>query len=133
VMAVSSAQLAQRQSAALKHGGNSEVQVRRVATVQKRRLLRQIGLRMHDLDAIALGYLDLWARAMSKVELYDGWASEHGYLNAAGESPPWVREYFAAINSARLALGKLADHLKARQSSGLQAWLEGELAEEEVR
>src|SRR5205085_9994201 len=110
----------------------SEPQVRRMATVQKRRMLRQIGLRMHDLDAVALGYLDLWARAQSKVELYDGWAAEHGYLTAAGESPPWVKEYFAAINSARLALGKLADHLKAREgSTRLQAWLEGELADEE--
>lgn len=107
--------------------------MKRVATVQKRRLLRQIGLRMHDLDAIALGYLDLWARAQSKVELYDSWAHEHGYLNAAGESPPWVKEYFAALNSSRLALGKLAEHLKAREGSGLQAWLEGELAGEESR
>ena len=98
----------------MKHGGRSEPRVKAVATIQKRRLLRQIGLRLGDLDAVALGYLDLWARAQSKVELYDGWAAEHGYLNAAGESPSWVREYFAAINSARLALAKLADHLKQR-------------------
>ena len=120
-----------RRHARTTHGARSEVHVKRVATVQKRRLLRQIGLRMHDLDAVALGYLDLWARAQSKVELYDSWASEHGYLNASGESPPWVKEYFSAINSTRLALAKLADHLKAREPSRLAAWLEGELADDE--
>jgi hypothetical protein len=63
---------------ALKHGVESEPVVKKVATVQKRRLLRQIGLRAGDLDAVALGYLDLWARVQSKVELYDSWASVHG-------------------------------------------------------
>jgi hypothetical protein len=110
---------------ALRHGAGSERRVKRVATVQKRRLLRQIGLRARDLDAIALGYLDLWARATAKIELYDDWAAEHGYLSEAGESPPWVREYFAALNSARLALGKLEGHLALRQGDGL-AVLEGE-------
>ena len=108
------AQREQRRQARTTHGGRSEPRVKAVATIQKRRLLRQIGLRLGDLDAVAFGYLDLWARAQSKVELYDGWAAEHGYLTAAGESPSWVREYFAAINSARLALAKLADHLKQR-------------------
>jgi hypothetical protein len=131
---LSVAELEQRRTAAVKHGGKSEQRVKAIATIQKRRLLRQIGLRLRDLDAIALGYLDLWARAQSKVEIYDRWAAEHGYLDEAGASPPWVREYFAAINSARLALAKLADHLKAREgSTRLQAWLEGELADEEGR
>lgn len=100
---------------ALTHGGYSERTLRPVATTQKRRLLRQIGLRAGDLDGVALGLLDGYARAQSKVELYDRWAAEHGYLNERGESPPWVREYFAALNSARLSLKALAEHLKRRQ------------------
>ena len=50
-----------------KHGVESKPVVKKVATVQKRRLLRQIGLRAGDLDTVALGYLDLWARVQSKV------------------------------------------------------------------
>lgn len=96
------------------HGARSEPTVKRVATVQKRRLLRQIGLRMSDLDGIALGYLDAWARAQSKVELMDAWSAEHGWLDIEGKPPGFVAVYFAAINSGRLALGKLEEHLRAR-------------------
>jgi hypothetical protein len=86
---------------ALRHGARSELVVKRIAAKQKRRLLRQIGVRQNELDGIALGLLDNWARAQSKIELYDAHASEHGYLSEDGHSPPWVREYFAALNTAR--------------------------------
>jgi hypothetical protein len=101
-------------NATVRHGANSPRIVRKVATVQKRRLLRQVGLRQDDFDGIGLALLDNWARAQSKVELYDAWAAEHGYLTAAGESPPWVREYFAALNTSRLALRALQEHLKTQ-------------------
>ena len=103
--------------------------VKKVATVQKRRLLRQIGLRAGDLDTVALGYLDLWARVQSKVELYDSWASTHGYLKPDGPSPPWVNHYFAAVNASGRLLQKLEQHLAAREQSGpsIQEWIEGEL------
>ena len=100
---------------AVRHGARSELVVKRIATSQKRRLLRQIGLRAGDLDGIGLGLLDNWARAQSKVELYDAWASEHGFLTAEGKSPPWMREYMAALNSARLSLRALHEHLRTRQ------------------
>jgi hypothetical protein len=112
--ALTPAQLEQRGAANLRHGARSEPQVRQVATVQKRRLLRQIGLRAADLDGVALGYLDAWARAQSKVELMDQWAAEHGWLDEDGRPPGFVSVYFAALNSARLSLGKLEEHLKAR-------------------
>jgi hypothetical protein len=111
---------------AVKHGAHSETRVNPVATVQKRRLLRQIGLRAADLDALALGYLDLWARAQAKVELYDAWAGEHGYLTPAGKSPPWVKEYFAAINCARLSLAKFEDHVRQRGEPSIVVALQGE-------
>jgi len=96
------------------HGARSEPTVRRVATVQKRRLLRQIGLRARDLDGIGQGYLDLWARAQSKVELMDAWSAEHGFITDEGKPPGFVAVYLAAVNSARLALTKLEEHLRAR-------------------
>lgn len=98
----------------LTHGARNEARVRHVATVQKRRLLRQIGLRASDLDGIGLGYLDTWARAQAKVELMDAWSNEHGWLTEDGKPPGFVAVYFAAINSARLALGRLDEHLKER-------------------
>lgn len=96
------------------HGARSEPTVRKVATVQKRRLLRQIGLRASDLDGMALGYLELWARCAAKIELMDAWSAEHGWLDDDGKPPGFVAVYFAAVNSARLALGKLEEHLRAR-------------------
>jgi hypothetical protein len=88
--------------------------VKTVATVQKRRLLRQVGLRAADLDGLGLALLDNWARAQAKVELMDSWAAEHGWLDEDGNEPGFVRTYFAALNSARLSLGRLEEHLKAR-------------------
>lgn len=108
------AELVQRQAAAIRHGGHGDLTVRRVATVQKRRLLRQIGLQANQLDGIGQAYLDSWARAQAKVELMDTWAAEHGWLDAKGSPPPFVAVYFTAINSARLALARLADHMRAR-------------------
>ena len=48
------------------------------------------------------------------MELYDAHAAQHGYLSKDGHSPPWVREYFAALNTARHALKALQEHLKTR-------------------
>jgi hypothetical protein len=99
----------------LTHGARSESLVRYVGTVQKRRLLRQVGLRMSELDGIGIAYLDAWARAQSKVELMDAWSAEHGWLSPEGVPPPFVLTYFAAVNSARLAIDKFAAHMRSRK------------------
>jgi hypothetical protein len=97
------------------HGARSESLVRYVGTVQKRRLLRQIGLRTSDLDGVGIAYLDAWARAQSKVELMDAWSAEHGWLTPEGVPPPFVLVYFAAVNSARLAIDRFAAHLRQQK------------------
>lgn len=96
------------------HGARSEARVRRLATNKKRTLLRQLGMRQEDLDGIGRIHLDNWAKAAAVVELYTAWAEEHGWLDGQGNEPGWVRTYFAALNSSRLAAGKLGDHLKQR-------------------
>lgn len=93
------------------HGARSEPTVTHVATVQKRRLLRQIGLRAADLNGIGQGYLYSWARAQAKVELMDAWSNEHGWLTPDGQPPGFVKVYLAAINTARLSLRALDEHL----------------------
>lgn len=114
---------------ALKHGARSEPTVNRVATTQKRRLLRRIGLRAGDLDGIALGYLDSWARAQAKVELLDEWFAAHGFLAGDGNPSGGVRVYFTAVNSSRLSLQRLAGHLNARGQRDPQAELDRYLRE----
>jgi hypothetical protein len=99
---------------ALRHGAYAERRVKPVATTQKRRLLRQIGLRAGDLDGLGLALLDNYARAQAKVELMDAYADHHGWLDEQGRPPEFVKTYFTALNSARLALGRFADYLKAR-------------------
>jgi hypothetical protein len=99
---------------ALRHGARSETVVRRSSLNQKRVLLRRLRLRQSDLDAVGLGYVDLWSRLMAKVELYDAWSEEHGHLTPEGKTPGFMREYIACVNGARLALAKLSDHLADR-------------------
>jgi hypothetical protein len=103
-------------TAAETHGAQSERRVSGRATAQKRRLLRQNGLRASDLDGLGLAHLDLAARAVAKVEILDEYSADpaHGFIDAKGEPHPAAKVYFAAINSARLALARLEAHLRAR-------------------
>lgn len=84
----------------------------------KQSVLQPLGIRHADLDQIARRYLDLYARVQVKVELYDAWAQEHGFLQADGSTPPWVKEYYSAINSAGRLLSKLEEHLRRHQQAG---------------
>jgi hypothetical protein len=102
---------------ALRHGAFSERTVKRLATVQKRRLLRQVGLRAADLDGLGVAYLDAWARAQSKVELLDAWFAEHGFLLEDGSPAPAVVVYYTSLNCATRTLSKLEQHLAVRGRS----------------
>jgi hypothetical protein len=108
------AEVEQRRRAPVLHGADSPAQIVRVARAQKRRWLRQAGLRAGDLDGIALALLDNWSRAQSKVELCDRWYAEHGFLDEHGEPHGPSKLYFTAMNCARLAATRLAEHVKAR-------------------
>lgn len=96
------------------HGARSEAQIRPRARTAKQRLLRQVGLSAAQLDGVARGYLDNWARAQAKVELMDRYLEQRGLVDQDGNLPGFMATYFAALNSARLALSKLEGHLKAR-------------------
>jgi hypothetical protein len=97
-----------------RHGARSERHVTPLAANLKRNILRQIGLRASDLDAVALGHLEVYVRALSKVRLYDEWIDKHGLVDPDGSSPGFMATYFAALNSARLSLRAFEDHLKAQ-------------------
>jgi len=109
----------------VRHGVQSESRIRPVARSQKRRLLRQIGLSSSDLDGVGRALLDNWARAQAKVELCDRHFEIRGFLDAAGEPVAATKVYFVAVNSARLALVRLREHLRAQETSPLPI-LEGE-------
>lgn len=101
-------------TAALVHGTRSERQIGTEAGNQKRRLLRQIGLRANQLDGIGKALLDNYCRAQAKVVLLDTYFEREGFLTAKGTPRDATRVYFTAINSARLALIRLNEHLKER-------------------
>jgi hypothetical protein len=107
---VSEAVVRQRTDAATRHGGQSENRIKAVARAHKRRFLRQTGLKIGDLDGISLGLIDNWARAQSKVTILDEFFSEQGLIRN-GEIDGALRVYFTGVNSARMALGRLAEHL----------------------
>lgn len=100
------------------HTARSQVVSRRRAGYIKQSVLQPTGLRYADLDQIARRYLDLYARVQTRIELYDAWAADHGFLDAEGRTPPWVKEYYAAINSAGRLLSKLEEHLRRHQQAG---------------
>ena len=99
---------------AVSHGAHSPAQTRPVARSQKRRLLRQIGLKANDFDGVGAALLDNWARSQAKVQLLDAHFAEHGFLDEKGVPREATRVYFTAVNSARLAVVRLDEHLKAR-------------------
>jgi hypothetical protein len=99
---------------ALKHGATSERTVSALATTQKRRFLRQNGLRKSDVDGVGLALLDSYARAESKVELLDAWFAQHGVLDGDGKPQPALALYFTALNVATKTLKALDAHLKRR-------------------
>lgn len=90
----------QRVEAATTHGARSPSRIKARARAHRRRFLRQIGLAARDLDAIAIAYLDGWARALAKIDAYDDYGMERD-----------PREYHAALNSARLWMAKLEGRL----------------------
>ena len=114
---LTTAQIEQRADASTTHGARSERHLVPLAKNLKRNILRQIGLRASDLDPVALGLLELYVRALSKVRLYDAWIDEHGLIDADGQSPGFMATYLAAVNSARLGLGRFQDHLRQREQN----------------
>lgn len=100
---------------ALRHGATSEARILPVARNHRRRVLRRLGLSARDLDPLARGYLDVYVRLTSKVELIDAYVEEHGLIRADGDPQPVMRLYVALANSARLALTRLEEHLRTRK------------------
>jgi hypothetical protein len=103
---------ARDQKPALRHGAYSDAVVRREAGYVKQAVLRPWDLRLADLDPTTVELLDLYARTKAKLDLYDSDAGERGYLRD-GVSPPWVKEYFAAVNTAARILERLDVRLRA--------------------
>ena len=99
-------------AAALHHGARSERQIRPRAATHRRRVLRQLRLRASEVDPIGRGYLDAYCRLRSKIDLLDLYLEEHGLLLPSGEPQPCLKLYASLHNSARLALGRLEDHLR---------------------
>jgi hypothetical protein len=78
--------------------------------------------------------LDNWARAQAKVDLLDRHFAERGFLDQAGEPVSATRLYFTALNSARLALVRLNEHMRERTrtpGAALAEYLEATYSEED--
>lgn len=110
---LSAAELEQRGNAALKHGGSSERQIVPRTTVEKRRLLRQIGMRQQDMESLGRALLQNWARAAAALGLMDDYAAQHGWLDGDGNPHGFARLYVSLLNAERLALRALSDHLRS--------------------
>ncbi len=105
---------ADKPSAGTTHGATNSVQIARRATVEKRRLLRQIGLRQSDLTSVGRALLLNWARAAAALSVLDAHAAEHGWLKSDGEPRGFARLYVSMLNSERLALRSLEEHIRQR-------------------
>jgi len=112
---------------AISHGATSARLIGRGAAIQKRRLLRQTGLRKSDLDALGRALLHNWSRAAGALALMDAYAGEHGWLDEQGEPRGFARLYVSMLNAERLAIAKLEKHLRARSAdpqAALATWIE---------
>ena len=54
----------------------------------------------------------------AKIELYDQYAAEHGWVDAEGNSPGIAKEYYTSINAAGRLLSKLDEHLHRLKREG---------------
>jgi hypothetical protein len=105
-------------SNALVHGAQSPSRLRPLIRSQKERFLRQSGRRTRDLGPIGAALLDNWARCHAKLVLLDQYFAEQGFLDEEGNPRPASRIYFAAANSARLALQRLNEHMRELGDGG---------------
>lgn len=97
---------------AVVHGAKS-VQIAGRATVERRRLLRQIGLRQSDLESVGRALPVNWSRAAAALALMDDYAAREGWLKPDGEPRVLAKLYVSMLNSEWLALARLAAHLRA--------------------
>ncbi len=114
---------------AVKGGWTSERQIAPRAANHRRRLLRQLRLSPKDLDPVGRGLLDLYVRTASKIALIDDYLAREGMLTKSGNVRPCMKVYVSLVNSSRLALTRLEEHLRERRrdpGSALRDYLEAE-------
>jgi len=99
----------------LVRGATSERRISRRATVEKRRALRQIGLRQSDLEALGRTLLQSWARSAAVLSLLDDYAELHGWIDDAGKPHGFAALYVSMLNAERRALKDLGVYLRERQ------------------
>jgi len=112
----------------LVHGATSDRALVKQSTVEKRRLLRQIGLRQEDLESVGRALLQNWARAAAALSLMDDYAQTVGWLDGEGNPRGFTRLYVSMLNSERLALRDLEKHIRAANTDAatqLRAYLQG--------
>lgn len=96
----------------LRHGVHSERRIGPRAARQKRAFLRRSGLRLRDLDPVARGLVDLYSRSLAKTQTLDAFFEENGILDEKGRPRPPAQIYFTSINTTRLCLCRLEEHLR---------------------
>jgi hypothetical protein len=98
----------------VRHGAQSTQLVRTRTTIEKRRLLRQIGLRQDDLESLGRALLQNWARAAAALSMLDEYATrEGGWLDEDGEPRGFTKLYVPLLNAERRALAELEKHVRA--------------------
>lgn len=125
---ITPAVIEQRRNAATRHGLRSEYKLRATAKNQKRTLLRKLGVRASDLDAVSAVYVDVMARGLSKVQLLDTYYAEHGIVREDGQGEPTLSVYLSALNVVRLTAARLSEHLVQQggfPTESLESYIEG--------
>lgn len=93
------------------HGVKTRVVFKAVASAQRRRLRRYLGVSPEEMAGTTLPLsMDTWARAQAKIELFDRYMTERGVLNE-GQPWPFMRDYWAAISAVQRATKQIADEL----------------------
>jgi hypothetical protein len=85
-----------------------------LARAHRRRLLRRLDITYGELDPIARGHFDIYARTIAKIEVADAWFEENGYIHDKGAMPAVAQVYTSLLNTAGRALERLQGHLEQR-------------------
>jgi regulator of sigma D len=80
-------------------------------------LLRRLDITYGELDPIARGHFDIYARTIAKIEVADAWFEQNGYIHDKGAQPQVAMNYTSLLNTASRALERLSAHLQQRPAA----------------
>ena len=84
--------------------------------MRRKLIVKRMGRRPAELNAVEWAYVDLLARATTKMAELDGGLSDTGFVNAEGEPRAGMTLYASLLNTASRTVERLDEHMRRKSS-----------------